>query len=251
MKRVWNLACKSALAVCLATLAVPAWTESEDTASSSKAERSLPDLYAYVASDILEWSKPEPGVWVDLGAGSGGVGLAVASSKNRSAAASTIILLDPDATALTQALKRGRRAGLSNRLVAVVGVAEKMPLPDKSVDLVFSRGSIWFWNDQVKGIREIYRVLRPGGSAMLGGGLGSEYPEWARSEFMRRRHGHRNTDSPQAKEFARLRDPNTVRQWAKDAGISDFEVIGYGVLPPDDSRAASGIWLKFTKPKDE
>jgi ubiquinone/menaquinone biosynthesis C-methylase UbiE len=157
--------------------------------------------------------------------------------------------LDPDTKAISQALQKGREKGLGNRLVAVVGVAEKMPLPDNSVDLVFSRGSIWFWKDRTQGIREVYRVLRPGGSAMIGGGLGSKYPDWARREFMRRRHGHRKTDSPQAKEFARLRDPNTVRQWAKDAGIPEFEVIGQGVLPEDDPRAASGIWLKFTKPK--
>ncbi len=251
MKRVWNLVCKLALAVCLAALVAPAWTDTEDRASSNKAERPVPDWYPCVASDILEWSKPEPGVWVDLGAGSGGVGLAVASSKNQAASQSTIILLDPDAAALSQALEKGRRKDLHNRLVAIVGVAEKMPLPDKSVDLVFSRGSIWFWKDRVKGIREVYRVLRPGGKAMLGGGLGSEYPEWARREFMRRRHGHWNADSPQAKKFVRLRDPNTIGRWAKDAGIPDFEVIGHGAVPPDDPRAGSGTWLRFTKPKNE
>lgn len=247
MKRVWNLACKSALVLTLATLATPGWNRPQDSPSSGKAERSVPDWYPYVASDILEWSKPKPGVWVDLGAGSGGVGLAVASSKNRAASQSTIILLDPDAKALSQGLQKGREKGLGNRLVAVVGMAERMPLPENSVDLVFSRGSIWFWKDRVKGIREIYRVLRPGGKAMIGGGLGSEYPERARREFMQRRHGHRNTDSPQAKEFARLRDPNTVGQWAKDAGIPDFEVIGQGALPPEDPRAGAGIWLRFVK----
>ncbi len=213
------------------------------------AGKPLPDWYPCVASDILTWCKPEAGVWVDLGAGTGGVALAVASSENPAASESAIVLLDPDAKALSQALRRGRDKGLGNRLVAVVGVAEKMPLPDNSVDLVFSRGSIWFWDDRGKGIEEIYRVLRPGGSAMIGGGLGSTYPEWARREFMRRRHGRRKANSPQAKEFARLRDPDTVRQWAKDAGITDFEVIGRGALPPDDPRTGSGIWLKFAKPK--
>ncbi len=251
MKRVWNFTCKSVLVLSLATLVAPAWTDAEDTASSNKAERPVPDWYPYVASDILEWSKPKPGVWVDLGAGSGGVGLALASSKTRAASQSTIILLDPDAKALSQGLQKGREKGLGNRLVAVVAVAERMPLPDNSVDLVFSRGSIWFWKDRAKGIREVYRVLRPGGKAMLGGGLGSQYPEWARRQFMRRRHGRWNTDSPQAKEFVRLRDPDTIDQWAKDAGIRDFEVIGHGAVPPDDPRAGSGTWLRFTKPKDK
>jgi hypothetical protein len=51
----------------------------------------------------------------------------------------------------------------------------------------------------------------------------------------------------QAKEFARLRDPETFRQWAKDAGVADFEVVGQGALPADDPRASAGVWLRFTK----
>jgi SAM-dependent methyltransferase len=250
MKRIGNIVCKSVLIALLTALPLVGQVAVKDQAEGD-AKRPLPDWYPSVASDILKWCKPKAGVWVDLGAGTGGVALAVASSKDQAASNSTIVLLDPDAKAMSQALRKGREKGLGSRLVAVVGVAEKMPLPDSSVDLVFSRGSIWFWKDRVQGIRETYRVLRPGGSAMIGGGLGSEYPEWARREFMRRRDGHRETDSPQAKESARLRDPNTVRQWAKDAGIPDFEVIGHGVVPADDPRTGSGIWLKFTKPNDK
>ena len=247
MKCIWNITCKSILTISLGMLVVPGLTISKDASPPDGANRSLPNWYPYVASDILEWCKPDSGVWLDLGAGSGGVGLAVASSNNRAASKSTIVLLDPDAKALSQALKKGRKAKLGNRLVAVVAVAEKMPLPDNSVGLVFSRGSIWFWRDPVKGIQEIYRVLQPGGKAMIGGGLGSNYPQWARREFMRRRHGHRPPDSPQAKQFARLRDPDTFRRWAKDAGITHFEVVGQGALPPDDPRAGMGIWLRFAK----
>lgn len=82
---------------------------------------------------------------------------------------------------------------------------------------------------------------------MIGGGRGSEYPEWARREFTRRRQGNRKEDSPRAKQFARLRDPETFRQWARDAGITDFEVVGQGALPADDPRAGAGIWLRFSK----
>ena len=246
MKRAVNFSWRSVsralfAAILMSTHAVTTHAEEGDT------KKPLPDLDPYVASDILEWCNPTAGVWVDLGAGSGGVALAVASAENDAASRSTIVLLDPDADAISGALRKGRGKGLGSRLVAVVGVAEKMPLPDNSVDLVFSRGSIFFWEDQAKGIREIHRVLRPGGQAMIGGGRGSKYPEWARREFTRRRQNNRKKDSPQAKEFARLRDPATFRQWAKDAGIPDFEVVGQGGLPADDPRAAAGIWLRFTK----
>jgi hypothetical protein len=91
--------------------------------------------------------------------------------------------------------------------------------------------------------------LRPSGEATIGGDLGSKYPEWARREFVRRRQRNQEPDSPQAKEFARLRDPKTFRQWAENAGIGDFEVIRHGALPPDDPRAGSDIWPRFTKRK--
>jgi SAM-dependent methyltransferase len=203
----------------------------------------LPDHYPYVAADILQHCSPHKGVWVDLGSGSGGVGLALAAADNREARESTFVLLDPNGEALTRGLKRAQANGLAHRVVAVVGKAERMPLPSESVDLVFSRGSIFFWDDPVKGLQEVNRVLRPGGAAMIGGGLGSKFPEWARREFVRRRHGNRKP----TKEFARLRNPETFRQWARKAGIKDFKVIGHGALPADDPRAGCGIWVIFTK----
>ena len=49
----------------------------------------------------------------------------------------------------------------------MVSPAESIPLPDTSADLVFSTTSFHHWSDQVQGIREIRRVLRPGGQFYL------------------------------------------------------------------------------------
>ena len=46
-------------------------------------------------------------------------------------------------------------------------LAETLPLPDASVDLVFSTMSFHHWHDQQAGVREIARVLRPGGHFIL------------------------------------------------------------------------------------
>jgi len=47
------------------------------------------------------------------------------------------------------------------------GVAENLPLPDTSVDVAISTISFHHWHDQEEGVREVARVLRPGGYFFL------------------------------------------------------------------------------------
>jgi SAM-dependent methyltransferase len=47
-----------------------------------------------------------------------------------------------------------------------------MPLPPGSVDLIISRGAMWFWEKE-RSLREIWRVLAPAGAAVIGGGYGN------------------------------------------------------------------------------
>ena len=51
--------------------------------------------------------------------------------------------------------------------------AESMPFEDNFADLIVSRGSMFFWNDQTKVFKEIYRVLKPNGMAYIGCGFGT------------------------------------------------------------------------------
>lgn len=221
-------------------------TAAAEAEASEASEDAAHDLYYYVADDILEYCKPRKGVWVDLGAGTGSVAFAVAAKNHATAQESTFILLDPDRDALGSALDRAKAAGLAHRIVAVVGKAEEMPLPSESVDLVFSRGSIFFWDDPAKGVREVYRVLRPGGEAMIGGGKGSKNPGLAAAESDLDAQDEQDVDLSKLSDFARVRHPKSFRKWAEDAGIPDFEVMGRGASSKEKHHA--GIWLRFTKP---
>ncbi len=252
MRHFRVLSCVGALAISsLLAVAVAFGQASESPGAKEATPRpaQLPSPYPHIATDVLEYCRPKKGVWVDLGSGSGGVGFALAEAEGRAASESTLVLVDPDTKALSEAVENAERKGLAHRVIAVVGRAEELPLASESVDLVVSRGSIFFWNDQAKGIAEVYRVLRPGGEAMLGGGRGEHYPEWARREFSRRRHGHINPESESTKRFRRLRSPATFRHWAEQAGVPHFRVIGQGGLGPDDPRAGKGIWLRLSKPE--
>ena len=134
----------------------------------AQASRELPDWFGPVAEDVLQYCRPERGLWVDLGCGAGGLGLALARSSD-----STMVLIDPNPDALTEAIEKAKGSRLGERVVPIAASAENIPLPDGSVDLVVSRGSIFFWDDPPEGLREVYRILRPGCRAMIGGGFGS------------------------------------------------------------------------------
>jgi ubiquinone/menaquinone biosynthesis C-methylase UbiE len=54
-----------------------------------------------------------------------------------------------------------------DRLTFTAGVAEQLPYPDASIDLVVSSTSFDHWSDQYAGLRECARVLRAGGHLVL------------------------------------------------------------------------------------
>ena len=64
------------------------------------------------------------------------------------------------------------------------GMAEALPLQDASVDLALSTISFHHWQDQAAGIREIARVLRPGGHFLL---VDMSFPDWLLQVFRLKR----------------------------------------------------------------
>ncbi|MHB8899924.1 MAG: class I SAM-dependent methyltransferase, partial [Thermoguttaceae bacterium] len=205
--------------------------------------RSLPDRYRYVVEDILKYCQPGKGVWIDLGAGKGQVATALIEATGH-----PVVMIEPDGQAMLEGLKAARAKGLEDRLAAVVGVAEALPLPDNSVELVVSRGSIFFWDDPAKGLREVNRVLRPGGKAYIGGGAGSGYPpEAAQKLVAQRKKNLEGAEAEKWRQFVELRRPEKMRAWAEAAGLKDFTVMGQGAISTEDPRVGQGVWLLLTK----
>jgi len=208
-----------------------------------KGERSLPSRYEHVVQDVLRLCRPQKGFWVDLGAGKGQVALALIE-----ASGNAVVMVDPNSEGWAEGLKIAREKKLEGRLVAAVGKAEALPFPDDSVDLVVSRGSIFFWEDPVQGLREVYRVLRPGGKAYIGGGAGSGYPKWAVDKLIQERKDKLQGDNAEKwKRFVELRRPEQMRQWAAAAGLPESEVLGQGAISAEDARVGQGVWLLFKK----
>jgi SAM-dependent methyltransferase len=75
--------------------------------------------------------------------------------------------LDVDPDMVAAARVRAERAGLADRARFEVGDVAAMPFDDASFDLVVSSFSAHHWPDAAAGFREIRRVLRPGGTALV------------------------------------------------------------------------------------
>lgn len=63
-----------------------------------------------------------------------------------------------------QASKRNSLADSKGKLHLTVGDCCDLPYDNNYFDVVTSINTIYFWNDTVKGLSEINRVLKPGGS---------------------------------------------------------------------------------------
>lgn len=211
--------------------------------SGLSTEQELPSRYPYVVEDALEYCQPAKGFWIDLGAGKAQLTVPLIEK-----CGNPVVMLDPNAEALTKGLETAREKGLEDRLAAVVGVAEEMPFPDNSADFIVSRGSIFFWDDQVRGLKEVYRVLRPGAKAYIGGGAGSGYPKWAAQKLIaERKEKMKGDEAEKWNNFVELRRPERIRQWATDAGLPEFKVMGQGAISDGDPRVGQGVWLLFEK----
>ena len=229
------------------TLFTPTWSpiraQQPDPPRNIKSEQSLPSRYPFVVDDLVKYCNPTKGFWVDLGAGKGQLAIPLIK-----ATGNPVVMLDPDIDAMSKGLEEARKQGIGDRLFAVVGVAEDLPFPDNSVDLVASRGSIFFWTDPVKGLQEVQRVLRPGGKAYIGGGAGSGYPSEAVKKLIaERKRKMEGSEAERWKRFVELRRPEQLTKWARDAGLCEFQVMGQGAISADDTRVGQGVWLQFTK----
>jgi ubiquinone/menaquinone biosynthesis C-methylase UbiE len=93
---------------------------------------------------------------LDIGTGAGHTALALAPR------VSSVVLTDPVPTMLATARRLFAEAGVQNAEF-VEAVAERLPFPDASFDVVTTRLAAHHFDDVALAMREVARVLRPGG----------------------------------------------------------------------------------------
>lgn len=120
-------------------------------------------MYQDIAGTVIARTGIIGGRLLDLGCGPGHFGLAVGLLGDYQ---TWFCDLAPDALEFA-------RQNVTQPATYVCANAAQLPFADASFDLIISRGSQPFWDDQLRCFAEIRRVLTPRGRAYLGGGRGS------------------------------------------------------------------------------
>jgi ubiquinone/menaquinone biosynthesis C-methylase UbiE len=141
---------------------------------------------------------------LDLGCGAGHASFAVSSR------AASVTAYDLTAQMLAVVQREAAARDLRN-ITTVQGMAESLPFPDSHFDFVISRYSAHYWHDVPAALREIRRVLKPDGRALLIDSAGGESPLL--------------DTHLQAVEI--LRDPSHIRDYSTREWLSLFREAGF------------------------
>jgi ubiquinone/menaquinone biosynthesis C-methylase UbiE len=114
------------------------------------------DLPAWVV-ELLEIADSDSVLEVGPGPG---VGLALAAAK---AHQGWVVGVDPSQMMFAMARRRNRAPNEAGRVAPHSGTANHLPIEDATFDKAMTMNSLHLWPDPVAGLREVRRILRPGG----------------------------------------------------------------------------------------
>ncbi|KMY65874.1 methyltransferase [Desulfocarbo indianensis] len=190
-------------------------------------------MYPVIARQIIDYAGFSQGACLDIGCGGGYLGIALAQCSDMN-----IKFLDPLDEMLAIAGRNVAEHGLRDRTEIVRGSSDSIPLPDASVDLAVSRGSVFFWENLEASFQEIHRVLAPGGIAYIGGGFGSSRLKEGAIQKWEAEKG----DSSQWKENIRRNigpdAPRKYREALQRASVPLHEII---------HNQEVGLWIVISK----
>ena len=199
----------------------------------------LKPVYAPLAKEIAKKFnlKEKKGIAIDLGSGPGDLIIELCKvTKNLHWVNADI---NPDY--FPGFIKRASDAGFGNRVSAMFADAKYLPFRDDYAEIIVSRGSFQMWGDLKAGLSEVYRVLKPGGTAYIGRGFSTDLPVEVAKEIR----------SKQDKNGKGLKyDVNgtaeTMKSIMRELNIRNFNIII--PKPPGAGNIKYGLWLEFHKP---
>ncbi|WIV13411.1 class I SAM-dependent methyltransferase [Proteiniborus sp. MB09-C3] len=180
------------------------------------------------------FTRDNPAV-LDIGSGPGGLSLAFL----RKIPLKEISLLDLREDGLEKAKERIHKEHPNTQVHIIKADIHEIPLKESSYDLIISRGSIRFWENQEEALKEIRRILKPDGIAYIGGGRGS-------AAFQERRLKEDNEWFPDNYNM----DPSSIKK-IPSKKLEDWEYErlfeAYGDSYEIYSHLGDGHWILWKK----
>jgi ubiquinone/menaquinone biosynthesis C-methylase UbiE len=179
--------------------------------------------YQLLMQELYRWHRDaaEPFDLLDIGSGTGSWIAMVAGS---GLLAGRLVGLDYSLSMCGVAHEKGRRA--ESGAVFVNGDAEHLPFADRSFDVLTCSHSFHHYPHQSLAVREMYRVLRPGGRLMLIDGFRDNIVGWVLFDVLITR----GESTPEAKVY---HVPwSVMRRYFIDAGLTDIHQIKTGIWAP-------------------
>ena len=96
---------------------------------------------------------------LDIGCGAGGIDVLLAQTYG----AAFVCGIDVEDTVLNTARAKAAKAGLQNRIGIMKVVPGPLPFPPETFDVVFSKDSIVHIPDKHSLMKDVFRILKPGG----------------------------------------------------------------------------------------
>jgi SAM-dependent methyltransferase len=155
---------------------------------------------------------------LELAAGSGLVGLSAAPLVGPGG---RVIVSDFAAAMVNAAQQRAAELGIQNVDCRVLD-AERLDIPDASVDAVLCRWGYMLMGDPAAALRETRRVLRPGGRVVCAVFAGPEQNQWAAlpARVLRKR-GHMPDTGPNAPGILALASHERLRHLFSQARFGE------------------------------
>ncbi len=184
-------------------------------------------------------SSPAGRVVVDIGTGTAVLLIRLAEKPEYSDA--TFIGTDLFADMIRTAEEAVTFAGLSDRIRLDECDVHRLPYRGDYADYVLSRSNIHHWADPVQAFREIYRILKRGGIAMLHEPRRDPNPQ-VLEEFIRRRRAAGFASNDLSEKYT----VKEVRGFLEGAGIGAHSQI----FAPEEGPASMGFEVYIAKPAE-
>lgn len=128
-------------------------------------------LYPYVSRQILENFQGEEGRVLEIGPYGPGISIEIAKALPK-----VNIFVGDDFPGLLEYFHQ-KVQEVKDRARVILFDKYEFPFKDESFDLAIFRGTFFFWEEEHRILKEMERVLRPGGLMMAGGGFGKSTPD--------------------------------------------------------------------------